>query len=385
MNQQIEDKKCEKPILRADSLFALARKLYTNRKQLYRSAIIGAVVGVILALGTQKTWTSTVVLAPEMSGEGLSGSISSLASMAGFNLGAGTTDAIYPELYPQMIEATPFIVGLFDVKVASLDGEVNTTFYDYIQNVQKKSWMDYPKDLMKAGVKAVVSLIVSNKFKEKSDEIDPFYLSLEQHSLVESVRNNMVSAFVNKSDLLITLSVTTQDPLVSATMVDSVRERLQTEITNYRTQKARHDMEYYRKLVEESRQEYKKLEQNYAKYADEHQNPFLESIKAERDDLESQMQIAYNVYSQMVQQYEASKAKVQEVTPSFTIIQPSSVSVKPSSTPKIVVALTWIFLFVFFTSLWILVRDVLKEWKQKIVAPQSEETETAVVLDTENE
>ena len=44
MNQQIEDKKCEKPILRADSLFALARKLYTNRKQLYRSAIIGAVV-----------------------------------------------------------------------------------------------------------------------------------------------------------------------------------------------------------------------------------------------------------------------------------------------------------------------------------------------------
>lgn len=361
----------DKPILGKDSLFVLARKLYANRKLIYRNAIIGAVLGVIFALGVQKTWTSSVVLAPEMTTEaGLSGKFSGLAALAGLNLGAGSTDAIYPELYPQMIEATPFIVGLLDVKVETLDGDVETTLYDYMVNYQKKTWLGTVKHWIRTGVKAVTSLFIKSKFKESSDEIDPFYLSLDQDVIVESVRNDMVTTFVNKSDLLITLSVTTQDPLISATLVDSVRERLQREIITYRTQKARHDMEYYQSLVEEARVEYKRLEQLYAVYSDEHQNPFLTTVKAERDDLENQMQIAYNVYSQMVQQYELSKAKVQEATPSFTIIQPAGVSVKPSSTPKIVVALVWIFLLVFVTSGWILVRDTLHDWKQKITAPQ---------------
>lgn len=370
----------DRPILNKDSLIMLAHKLYVHRKLIYKSAIIGAVIGVVLALGTQKTWTSTVVLAPEMSNEsGLSGKVGSLASLAGINLGASSTDAIYPELYPQMIEATPFIVGLFDVQVTTLDSTVHTSLYDYLQNVQSKSWIDYPKHWVSTGIKKVALLFIKNNFKESSDEIDPFYLSLEQEQLVTSVRTGMVSAFVNKSDLLITLSATTQDPLVSAILVDSVRERLQQEIINYRTKKARHDMEYYQRLVEESRLEYKKLEEKYARYSDEHQNPFLTTIKAERDDLENQMQIAYNVYSQMVQQYETSKAKVQEVTPSFTILQPASVSTKPSSTPKIVVALTWILLFVFTTSIWILVRDTLRDWILRIKNPQSSDSNDEVL------
>lgn len=367
----------DRPILSQDSLIMLAHKLYVHRKLIYKSAIIGAVIGVVLALGTQKTWTSTVVLAPEMSSEsGLSGKVGSLASLAGINLGASSTDAIYPELYPQMIEATPFIVGLFDVKVTTLDSTVvRTTLYDYLQNIQSRSWIDYPKYWISTGIRTIALMFIKNDFKESSDEIDPFYLSLEQERLVTSVREHMVSAFVNKSDLLITLSATTQDPLVSAILVDSVRERLQQEIINYRTQKARHDLEYYQRLVEESRQEYKKLEEKYARYSDEHQNPFLTTIKAERDDLENQMQIAYNVYSQMVQQYETSKAKVQEATPSFTILQPASVSTKPSSTPKLVVASTWIFLFVFFTAIWILVRDTLRSWMLRIKNPQSQGSE----------
>lgn len=362
-----------KPILRSDSLLGLARKLYQHRKSIYISAMIGAVIGVLFAFGTQKKWTADVVLAPETESEGLSGKLSSLASIAGFNMGAGSTDAIYPELYPQMIEATPFIVRLFDVQVQTLNGEVETTLYDYIKNYQKRTWTESVKFGLRQGIKAVTSLFIKSEFKQSSDEIDPFYLSLEQDMLVESVRSDMVSAFVNKSDMLITLSATTQDPMVSAILVDSLRERLQQEIINYRTQKARHDMEYYRHLVDESRDDYKRLEQKYADYSDTHQNPFLTSIKAERDDLENQMQIAYNVYSQMVQQYELAKAKVQEATPSFTILKPASVPVKPSSTPKIVVALIWIMLFVFVTALWILVRDTLRDWKMKITSPNVDE------------
>ena len=349
-----------------DTFYVMFRKLKIARKTIVRNTIIGGIIGVILALGANKTWTSEVVLAPEMSTESLGGNVSSLASMVGINLGASGTDAIYPELYPQIIGSTPFIVKLFQVPVTSVDGDINTTYYDYLTHHQKRSLSDYPKILIRRTMRRIGDWIGNNHFKMQSDTIDPFYLTRDQFTLVESVRKAGVGAFVNKSDQIITLSVTTQDPLISATLADSVRQRLQNEITNYRTKKARHDMLYYEKLVQESRATYKKLETEYAKYSDTHQNPFLESVKSKRTDLENQMNIAYTVYSQMVQQYETAKAKVQERTPSFTTLQPASVPIKPSSTPKIVVAFGWCFLFFFMTCLWAIVRDTIHQWRIKL-------------------
>ena len=365
----MEEKNNNKPIMTEDSFYVMFRKLQAAKKLIARNTIIGGIFGIAVALGVQKTWTSVVVLAPEMASENsLGGSVGSLASMVGINLGASGTDAIYPELYPQIIESTPFIVGLLGVPVTSLDGSIHTSYYDYLKNFQTFSWVDYPIIWGKRLMRKLLDKIKDNPFKGNSDTIDPFYLSRDQFSLIEGVRKGAVGAFVNKSDQIITISVTTQDPLISATLADSVRVRLQEEITAYRTKKARHDMLYYEKLVEESRAEYKKLEYEYATYTDTHQNPFLASVKAKQADLENQMNIAYTVYSQMIQQYEAAKAKVQERTPSFTILQPASISIKPSSTPKIVVAFGWIFLFFMMTSLWILVRDTLKEWKEKLLA-----------------
>lgn len=43
--------------------------------------------------------------------------------------------------------------------------------------------------------------------------------------------------------------MTDQDPLISATMADSVSMHLQQFITKYRTNKARIDVEHYQKLA----------------------------------------------------------------------------------------------------------------------------------------
>ena len=361
-----DDNKTDRPIMPDDTFYVMFRKLKMARKTIVCNTVIGGIIGVILALGAKKTWTSEVVLAPEMSTESLGGNVSSLASMVGINLGASGTDAIYPELYPQIIGSTPFIVKLFQVPVTSVDGEINTTYYDYLTHHQKRSLSDYPKILMKRTMRRIGDWIGNNHFKTQSDTIDPFYLTRDQFSLVNDVRMSAVGASVNKSDQLISISVTAQDPLIAATLVDSVRVRLQDEITAYRTRKARHDMLYYERLVKDSRATYNSLVREYAAYSDSHQNPFLESVRAKKDDLENQVNIAYTVYSQMIQQFETAKAKVLERTPSFTIIQPASVPIKPSSTPKIIVAFGWCFLFFFLTCCWVLVRDTISLWKAKL-------------------
>ena len=98
----------------------VVRTLYADRKKVCIYSLVAGVIGVALAFGTPKVYKSTVILVPEESGNGFSGSISSLASMVGMNMKIGQTgDALYPEIYPDLMESTDFIVGLFPIKVTT--------------------------------------------------------------------------------------------------------------------------------------------------------------------------------------------------------------------------------------------------------------------------
>ena len=56
------------------------------------------------------------------------------------------------------------------------------------------------------------------------------------------------------------------------------------------------------------------------------------------------MQLKYNIYTNVVEQLQLAKAKVQERTPAFTVIQSATVPIKHSSRPKIVTLLIWLIL-----------------------------------------
>ena len=127
-------------------------------------------------------------------------------------------------------------------------------------------------------------------------------------------------------------------------MADSVRERLQTFITQYRTQKARNDLAYMEKLFAEAREQYVKARQQYAAYSDANQELMLQTFKSKQEDLENDMQLKYNAYTQVYEQLQLSKAKVQENTPAFTVVQSASVPVKHINKSKLVMMTLFMFL-----------------------------------------
>ena len=127
-------------------------------------------------------------------------------------------------------------------------------------------------------------------------------------------------------------------------MADSVRERLQAFITQYRTQKARNDLAYMEKLFAEAREQYVKARQQYAAYSDANQELMLQTFKSKQEDLENDMQLKYNAYTQVYEQLQLSKAKVQENTPAFTVVQSASVPVKHINKSKLVMMTLFMFL-----------------------------------------
>lgn len=80
----------------------------------------------------------------------------------------------------------------------------------------------------------------------------------------------------------------------------------------------------------------------------------------------NEMNLAYNVYNQLAQQLQMSKAKVQEITPVYTVVQPATVPLKPAKPNKIMILIGFIFLAGVGSVGWILfVKDLLKGWRKQ--------------------
>lgn len=78
----------------------------------------------------------------------------------------------------------------------------------------------------------------------------------------------------------------------------------------------------------------------------------FQSTMAERERLQNDMNLAYQVYSQVAQQLQVARAKVQEEKPVFAVVEPAVVPLDPSGISRKVIVLGIIFLTVAFTGAW---------------------------------
>ena len=316
------------------------RLLIKDWKMLCVFAGVSGVIGLIFAFTTPKTYKSTVMLAPEESGQGFSGSISSLASMVGMNMKLGQTgDALYPEIYPDLVGSTDFILKLFPATVTTKKGDLTTDYYTYLTKHQKLALKDYPMALLAELTKKKDD----NTRKGNGKASNLIFLTKEQDDVVKGIAHN-INCSVDKKTNVITITVEDQDPLIAATIADTVKNRLQESITEYRTKKSKVDLAYMQKLFDEARQQYDKARQTYAVYADANQEVGLKTFQMKEEDLENDMQLKYNIYQQVVEQLQLAKAKVQERTPAFTVMQNATVPIKHAGTPKVVTLAIWLFL-----------------------------------------
>ena len=332
-------------------------QLWNSRKLILKVWAITFVLACLWIFPQPRTYQTSVMLAPENASSSIGASdLGSLAMSMGFNMGGGTGgDAIYPLLYPKVVESNDFIVSLFNIPVKTIDGEVKCDYLTYLVDHQKVSIWSYPKIWLMEGLKFLSSS--EEGIVETAGRINPFRLSKKEFQIVEGVRRNVRCSVDKKTDV-ITLNVADQDPLICATLADSVRARLQEFIIDYRTSKARIDVEYYECMKAETYVDYQNSVQAYSRFCDAHRDIILQSMQTQRDYLENDMQMKFNTYNAMSTQLDAAKAKVQERTPAFTILQNASVPTKASSPKRMVFVATMLFLATIVTSLYVVRKEL---------------------------
>ena len=338
--------------------FAKIFKDILKHKMLYAKVLpVAFILAAIYALAQPNYYDCTVKLSPEMTSSKSTSGLAALASSFGVNLGNNSmvgTEALFPTLYPDLMNSVDFKTSLFHVPVTiegdKEKGEKDRTmsYYDYLSKEQKAPWWSQ-------GIKAFFSLF-SSKEEDEVSKVNKFRLTKDQTEIVKAIDKKVVCD-VDKKTMVITINVTDPDPVIDATMADTVKTRLKNFITDYRTSKSRVDLEYNKKIYAETKARYEKARQLYAEFMDHNRDIILQTVRQKQTDLENEMQLQYNAYQQVAAQLLAAEAKVQEETPAFTTLQSATVPVKKSGPKRAQMCLIFVFLAFLGTTAWILYKE----------------------------
>lgn len=322
--------------------------LKNHLRSLLLWGFIFGVVGIIYALILQKEFTSNTQLMPELqSNSTLSkiGGLSALAGLAGFDLNQmSNTDAVRPDLYPNIVQTLPFALFILQQKVYVSEYKKTMLLQEYLEE-KNKNWF--------------IQLFIDEK--EVATSLDPqkssraYELTKPQEKLVKDVHERIVATFDRKSGV-ITIHTKMPDPVVAATTAQASVEYLKEYVTSYRTDKARKQLKFLSEQVFEAKRRYQSAESALATYRDKNRFLYAESAKVEEQRLQADFMLAQNVYNNLAQQHEQAKIRVEEETPVYKTLEPAVIPLKRSEPKRTIIVLVFSVLGSFLSLLTIFVK-----------------------------
>ena len=348
---------------------AIIRNLFRRWKFIVLVTFIFSVLGVIAALSAHRKYQVTVTLAPELQNR-TGSSLSTIASMLGGGLNMNSSpDALNISLFPQISESTPFLCSLLEVPVtpyvkreAELAGVTPDTTTVFLH------WLGRDKKMSEKQQRKMAE--ADEKYLYDDSVIMPDDLTPRQGFVVKKLRESINTTVDNKTGVT-TIVVTGDDPMIVKQLADTVTQRLQDFVIEYRTRKATADYEYYVQLADEAYAKLVKAQNAYAARVDYDRSVILQSVNSQRQRLQDEANLANQIYSQMAQQRELAKGKIQEMKPVYAVVQPASVPLR-SVTSRSKICIIWFFVGFMLSCLWVAFgedlwkkgRELLKEEKE---------------------
>ena len=325
---------------------------------------VGAVLSLVVSFSIPKSYSSSVVLAPETQTGALDG-IAGLASMAGLNMNMGQ-DAYTIDLYPTIVSSLDFSLAIKDIKVKSAKLGIETTYGEYILKHKRQAWWMYP-------IKWVTSLI--GKLRPADDyagvgedsAVKLRHITKMDYNLAQEIQQNVRCA-VETLTGVISVTVTEQDPEIAAIIADSVVNKLSDFILDYRTRKARADYEYFASVCDSTKRIYLDVQSEYAEYARKHTAVTSPVHQAQMTFLENEVSLAYSAYSTMMGQMQMAQAKILETTPVYTVIESAYVPLYAGAPKKMLILIAFVFVAFAAATVKLLYGEILsKQWRNEKV------------------
>lgn len=259
-------------------------------------------------------YSAVARILPEYSGgASSSGGLGDLASLAGVSL-RSRTDAIRPDLYPDILTSRPFLVKALSTPLP-----------------------------ISGGKSVLLINVLSNKAKPfTTRQISSFdtlvTMTKEQENAMFTLQSLIVCA-IEKTSGVLSITVELPDPLLAAATAGMAVDYLQEFVTNYRSSKLVEKTRLLKKQGEEARQKYQKAEIALSSYRDRNLNPFTNLSRVEEQRLQSDFLQYQTMYADLRRQLEAVKLQVQEEAPVVKVLDPPMVPNSKSKPKKLIISL----------------------------------------------
>jgi uncharacterized protein involved in exopolysaccharide biosynthesis len=150
-----------------------------------------------------------------------------------------------------------------------------------------------------------------------------------------------------------------QDPLVSAQIAQFTQKYITQYATTYSISKSKEQLSFIELQCNERRVEFEQTQLNLAQFRDRNRNINTSQAKSEEERLQSEYNLAFNVYNQLAQQRETIRLKVNENTPIFTVLEPARIPVEESKPKKLIILIAFFFGSIFLGIFIILGKNIL--------------------------
>ena len=265
--------------------------VWLHRKLMGWVALSGVLVGLVVWLSIPNEYETDIftVAEPRVVYVDQYGAVTNRNSIGAERI----RDAILPSHYRRLMASPTFLLPLTRIPVTLDDDEhTSMTLYDYMAEHQRYPWWRY----VVSGVLSIPRLMFLPFRGGGEDNPSPSgslreTLPADREGIVRLTRKDarVLSALRRRLDTEIsaekqsvTLKVRMQDPLVSATVADSLLAHLHRYMNRYRREKELQLLAENEELLRQTREDYHRAQDEYARYADSHRALATAAARAEQ-------------------------------------------------------------------------------------------------------
>lgn len=312
----------------------ILRVAWPKRRQVVLTTALFTVLGVVVALLLPPEYGADARIMPEMTNTSneMVRRLASVAGVSGLDLSETEGgEAVRPDLYPSVLQSTPFQLYLIEQPLVTDDGQPTTIGRMILP--ETNTLVTSLKRLFGLGVDSVRRSVLRLPNA-------PVRLTLRQKTLTEAIGKRVSARFDTRSGI-ITISAKMPDAGGAAAVAQLAMNYLTQYVANYRTEKARQDLNFYAQRLNEARQRYQTVQSSLFRYNDQHRSIVLEAATVDRQRITDELTIAQAVYAQLARQHEQARLKVQERTPVFKVLEPPTVPLERISPKRTLLVLVF--------------------------------------------
>jgi LPS O-antigen subunit length determinant protein (WzzB/FepE family) len=354
-------------------IIALLKDLWVARKTILKITLVFTFLGLFVAIFSKNEFTAATTFVASAQGSKGGGSLGSLASLAGINIGgASSSDGISPELYPQIVSSIPFQLALLNTPLTIAGQTEPVSYKAYYENIYNPGLLSTIKKYTIGLPGVLISLVRSTPENLETTagvkEGQLIAVSEEENGLIKGLENQ-ISLEVNAKEGFISISATQPEAIASAELALKAQQLLQEYALKFKTQKSIEQLTYIEERYAEKEKAFNTIKIDLARFQDQNTGINTALGRTKLLQLQGDYDLAFTVYSELAKQLETQLLQVKKDTPLFTVLKPVSIPTEKSAPKKSLIVMVYLFLGFVLSVGFVFGKKVLggfkKEWASK--------------------